>query len=50
MSACFVLLQLTVEATNVAEYERPQCSFTLQEVSFEEQEVTWPCSPVTSTV
>lgn len=50
MSACLVLLQLSVEATREAEYERPQWSFTAQEVPLEEQEATWPCSPVTSTV
>lgn len=50
MSACLLLLQLSVEATSVAEYDRPQWSFTEQEVSLDEQDATWPCSPVTSTV
>lgn len=50
MPACFVLLQLSVEASSVAKYDRPQWSFTEQEVSLEEQDATWPCCPVTSTV
>lgn len=49
-SACLLLLQDSVEATSEAEYDRPQFSLTKQEVALEEQDATWPCSPVTSTV
>lgn len=50
MAACLLLLQDSVEATREAEYERPQWSLTEQSVALVEQDATWPCSPVTSTV
>lgn len=49
-SACLLLLQDCVEATSEAEYDRPQRSLTEQDVALEEQDATWLCPPVTSTV
>ena len=44
--AAVLLLQPEVEDTTRAVYLCPHSSLTEQEVPLEEQEVTWPLSPV----